>query len=212
MPLPAVLVDRIPWVAPECVRDPKALALEADRWSFGATLWEIFSSGAVPLSALEPSKVSRARWGAPLSAWEQGGRGPRWRREAGGPCRPRGPSRPLLLHPEAGFLPERPAAAPSQVDGAGQPGGPVHGLPAPRAPLLPRHPPGPQQPHHLGWVPGGAGAACQASWPRAPRQVGQGREVPWGVQGRYRVKGVLPVPGGSAADALGGLALRTQAR
>ncbi|XP_059576021.1 tyrosine-protein kinase JAK3 [Alligator mississippiensis] len=53
---PELLVDRIPWVAPECVRDPKALALEADRWSFGATLWEIFSSGAVPLSALEPSK------------------------------------------------------------------------------------------------------------------------------------------------------------
>uniref|UniRef100_A0A7M4DY52 Tyrosine-protein kinase n=1 Tax=Crocodylus porosus TaxID=8502 RepID=A0A7M4DY52_CROPO len=53
---PELLVDRIPWVAPECVRDPAALALEADRWSFGATLWEIFGSGAVPLGALEPSK------------------------------------------------------------------------------------------------------------------------------------------------------------
>ncbi|NWU14197.1 JAK3 kinase, partial [Cephalopterus ornatus] len=53
---PDMLVQRIPWVAPECVRDPKSLALPADKWSFGATLWEIFSGGNMPLSLLEPQK------------------------------------------------------------------------------------------------------------------------------------------------------------
>uniref|UniRef100_A0ACB8F2Q2 Uncharacterized protein n=1 Tax=Sphaerodactylus townsendi TaxID=933632 RepID=A0ACB8F2Q2_9SAUR len=47
-------MDRIPWVAPECLEDPKNLALESDKWSFGATLWEIFNSGSMPLTAIEP--------------------------------------------------------------------------------------------------------------------------------------------------------------
>ncbi|XP_043832406.1 tyrosine-protein kinase JAK3 [Dromiciops gliroides] len=51
-----MLTDRIPWVAPECLWDAKLLSLESDRWSFGATLWEIFSGGTMPLSALEPAK------------------------------------------------------------------------------------------------------------------------------------------------------------
>uniref|UniRef100_A0A8C4JQ22 non-specific protein-tyrosine kinase n=1 Tax=Dromaius novaehollandiae TaxID=8790 RepID=A0A8C4JQ22_DRONO len=51
-----MLVDRIPWVAPECVSDPGSLALPADKWSFGATLWEIFSGGNMPVSLLEPRK------------------------------------------------------------------------------------------------------------------------------------------------------------
>ncbi|XP_030074668.1 tyrosine-protein kinase JAK3 isoform X2 [Microcaecilia unicolor] len=49
-----LLMDRIPWVAPECVCDPRSLAQESDRWSFGATLWEIFNSGSISLSVLEP--------------------------------------------------------------------------------------------------------------------------------------------------------------
>ncbi|NXF13716.1 JAK3 kinase, partial [Smithornis capensis] len=53
---PDMLVQRIPWVAPECVSDPKSLALPADKWGFGATLWEIFSGGTMPLSLLEPHK------------------------------------------------------------------------------------------------------------------------------------------------------------
>ncbi|KFO64750.1 Tyrosine-protein kinase JAK3, partial [Corvus brachyrhynchos] len=43
-------------VAPECVSDPGSLALPADKWGFGATLWEIFSGGNMPLSLLEPQR------------------------------------------------------------------------------------------------------------------------------------------------------------
>ncbi|KAH0625995.1 hypothetical protein JD844_034394 [Phrynosoma platyrhinos] len=49
-----VLISRIPWVAPECVWDPKSLAPESDKWSFGATLWEIFNGGNMPISVMDP--------------------------------------------------------------------------------------------------------------------------------------------------------------
>ncbi|XP_058492299.1 tyrosine-protein kinase JAK2 [Solea solea] len=51
-----ILVERIPWVSPECVDDPANLSLAADKWSFGATLWEICSSGDKPLATLDNSK------------------------------------------------------------------------------------------------------------------------------------------------------------
>ncbi|XP_030919140.1 tyrosine-protein kinase JAK3, partial [Geospiza fortis] len=60
-----MLVERIPWVAPECVSNPGSLALPADKWGFGATLWEIFSGGNMPLSLLEPQRVRLI----PASCW-----------------------------------------------------------------------------------------------------------------------------------------------
>nr|XP_019953862.1 PREDICTED: tyrosine-protein kinase JAK2-like isoform X3 [Paralichthys olivaceus] len=44
-----VILDRIPWVAPEVLESPDNLTLECDKWSFGATVWEIFNNGAAPL-------------------------------------------------------------------------------------------------------------------------------------------------------------------
>nr|AAF24169.1 janus kinase 3 [Cyprinus carpio] len=43
-----VVLDRIPWVAPE-VLDTLEIELECDKWSFGTTLWEIFNNGEAPL-------------------------------------------------------------------------------------------------------------------------------------------------------------------
>uniref|UniRef100_A0A8K9XDJ4 Tyrosine-protein kinase n=1 Tax=Oncorhynchus mykiss TaxID=8022 RepID=A0A8K9XDJ4_ONCMY len=42
-------VDRIPWIAPECVKDSANLSVAADKWGFGTTLWEICYDGEVPL-------------------------------------------------------------------------------------------------------------------------------------------------------------------
>lgn len=42
-------MERIPWLAPECVEDSKNLNVAADKWSFGTTLWEICYNGEVPL-------------------------------------------------------------------------------------------------------------------------------------------------------------------
>uniref|UniRef100_A0A3Q0RRZ4 Tyrosine-protein kinase n=1 Tax=Amphilophus citrinellus TaxID=61819 RepID=A0A3Q0RRZ4_AMPCI len=44
-----VILDRIPWVAPEVLAAPEKLTLECDKWSFGATVWEIFNNGNSPL-------------------------------------------------------------------------------------------------------------------------------------------------------------------
>lgn len=54
---PTVLTDRIPWVAPECLQEARTLSLEADKWGFGATVWEVFSGVTMPISTLEPAKV-----------------------------------------------------------------------------------------------------------------------------------------------------------
>ncbi|XP_017356752.1 tyrosine-protein kinase JAK3 isoform X1 [Cebus imitator] len=51
-----MLTDRIPWVAPECLREAQTLSLEADKWGFGATVWEVFSGVSMPISALDPAK------------------------------------------------------------------------------------------------------------------------------------------------------------
>uniref|UniRef100_A0A669BUY0 non-specific protein-tyrosine kinase n=1 Tax=Oreochromis niloticus TaxID=8128 RepID=A0A669BUY0_ORENI len=42
-------VHRIPWIAPECVRNASSLGVAADKWGFGTTLWEICYDGEVPL-------------------------------------------------------------------------------------------------------------------------------------------------------------------
>uniref|UniRef100_A0A8C3FYR3 Tyrosine-protein kinase n=1 Tax=Cyclopterus lumpus TaxID=8103 RepID=A0A8C3FYR3_CYCLU len=44
-----VILDRIPWVAPELLDAPEKLTLDCDKWSFGATVWEIFNNGNTPL-------------------------------------------------------------------------------------------------------------------------------------------------------------------
>ncbi|XP_030623229.1 tyrosine-protein kinase JAK2a [Chanos chanos] len=51
-----ILMERIPWVAPECIENSKHLSLAADKWSFGTTLWEICSGGERPLSTYDSSK------------------------------------------------------------------------------------------------------------------------------------------------------------
>ncbi|XP_062414752.1 tyrosine-protein kinase JAK2a [Pungitius pungitius] len=51
-----VLVERIPWVPPECMGKPHSLSLATDKWGFGTTLWEICSGGDKPLSTLDGSK------------------------------------------------------------------------------------------------------------------------------------------------------------
>ncbi|KAL4617367.1 tyrosine-protein kinase JAK2-like [Arapaima gigas] len=51
-----ILVERIPWVPPECIEDPKNLSLATDKWAFGTTLWEICSGGDKPLGTLDCSK------------------------------------------------------------------------------------------------------------------------------------------------------------
>lgn len=68
------LVERIPWVAPECLSDPQSLALPADKWGFGATLWEIFSGGNMPVSLLEPQKKLQfydSRLQLPAPRWSE---------------------------------------------------------------------------------------------------------------------------------------------
>uniref|UniRef100_A0A8C7N075 Tyrosine-protein kinase n=1 Tax=Oncorhynchus kisutch TaxID=8019 RepID=A0A8C7N075_ONCKI len=51
-----VLVERIPWVPPECLEEDRHLTLTTDKWAFGTTLWEICSGGDRPLSTLDCSK------------------------------------------------------------------------------------------------------------------------------------------------------------
>ncbi|KAK5930669.1 hypothetical protein CgunFtcFv8_026887 [Champsocephalus gunnari] len=51
-----VILDRIPWVAPEVLEAPDNLTLECDKWSFGATVWEIFNNGNTPLQGCDLDK------------------------------------------------------------------------------------------------------------------------------------------------------------
>ncbi|XP_030645484.1 non-receptor tyrosine-protein kinase TYK2 [Chanos chanos] len=43
-------VERIPWIAPECVQCGARIGSAADQWSFGATLLEICNDGDLPMS------------------------------------------------------------------------------------------------------------------------------------------------------------------
>ncbi|XP_071656771.1 non-receptor tyrosine-protein kinase TYK2 [Patagioenas fasciata] len=52
-------VERIPWIAPECVRDAGNLSTAADKWSFGTTLLEICFDAHVPLKERTPSEKER---------------------------------------------------------------------------------------------------------------------------------------------------------
>lgn len=52
-----VILDRIPWVAPEMLEAPENMSLESDKWSFGATVWEIFNSGNNPLQGWDLDEV-----------------------------------------------------------------------------------------------------------------------------------------------------------
>lgn len=58
-----VILDRIPWVAPELLKAPDNLTLECDKWSFGATLWELFNSGNNPMLGWDLDQV------LPLFSW-----------------------------------------------------------------------------------------------------------------------------------------------
>lgn len=64
-----VLLERIPWVPPECIENPKQLSLATDKWSFGTTLWEICSGGDKPLSALDSSRVSFTESAVTTALW-----------------------------------------------------------------------------------------------------------------------------------------------
>ncbi|XP_063075742.1 tyrosine-protein kinase JAK1-like [Engraulis encrasicolus] len=42
-------LDRIPWIAPECVEHQQVVNMAADKWGFGITMWEICHNGERPL-------------------------------------------------------------------------------------------------------------------------------------------------------------------
>ncbi|XP_053322034.1 tyrosine-protein kinase JAK2 [Spea bombifrons] len=51
-----ILLERIPWIAPECIENSKHLNPSSDKWSFGTTIWEICSGGEKPLNALDSQR------------------------------------------------------------------------------------------------------------------------------------------------------------
>ncbi|XP_032107714.1 non-receptor tyrosine-protein kinase TYK2 isoform X9 [Sapajus apella] len=53
-------VERIPWMAPECLPGgPNSLGTATDKWGFGATLLEICFDGEAPLQSRSPSEKER---------------------------------------------------------------------------------------------------------------------------------------------------------
>lgn len=57
-------VERIPWIAPECIADGARIGSAADQWSFGATLLEICNNGDLPISGSTLPEV-----GLPLAVY-----------------------------------------------------------------------------------------------------------------------------------------------
>uniref|UniRef100_A0AAQ6A950 Tyrosine-protein kinase n=1 Tax=Amphiprion ocellaris TaxID=80972 RepID=A0AAQ6A950_AMPOC len=52
-------LDRIPWIAPECVDSGAPIGNAADQWSFGVTLLEICNNGDLPMSCSTLSEKER---------------------------------------------------------------------------------------------------------------------------------------------------------
>lgn len=50
-------LERIPWIAPECVDSGAFICNAADQWSFGVTLLEICNNGDLPMSGSTLSEV-----------------------------------------------------------------------------------------------------------------------------------------------------------
>lgn len=73
--LSAECIERIPWIAPECVEDSKNLSVAADKWSFGTTLWEICYNGEIPLKDKTLIEVSFCFPGCELSEGSLDARG-----------------------------------------------------------------------------------------------------------------------------------------
>uniref|UniRef100_A0A8C4IQV1 Tyrosine-protein kinase n=1 Tax=Dicentrarchus labrax TaxID=13489 RepID=A0A8C4IQV1_DICLA len=66
-----VILDRIPWVAPEVLEAPENLTLECDKWSFGATVWEIFNSGINLLQGWDLDQFYESAQQLPPSPWTE---------------------------------------------------------------------------------------------------------------------------------------------
>ncbi|XP_076122479.1 non-receptor tyrosine-protein kinase TYK2 isoform X1 [Alosa pseudoharengus] len=54
-------VERIPWIAPECVPPGAPLGHAADQWSFGTTLLEICNNGDLPMSTSSPHEARHCK-------------------------------------------------------------------------------------------------------------------------------------------------------
>jgi serine/threonine protein kinase len=51
------VLERLPWIAPECYEKLNLMSLDSDIYSFGICLWEIFSYGTRPYEALSSEEV-----------------------------------------------------------------------------------------------------------------------------------------------------------
>lgn len=60
-------VERVPWLAPECVSGGPRPGSTADQWSFGATLLEICNDGVLPMSKSTLAEVPLTPPPAPSS-------------------------------------------------------------------------------------------------------------------------------------------------